>query len=57
MLPGVPPYIVFNDVTLAQMAAEVPQSSEELLKISGVGQSKLQNYGAQFLAEIKAFLN
>ena len=53
---NVPTYIIFNDITLAQMAAEVPQTSEEFLKISGVGQSKLQNYGSQFLAEIKAFL-
>ncbi len=54
---GVPPYIVFNDVTLAQMAAEAPQTEQQFLKISGVGESKLKNYGAQFLAEIQNFLN
>jgi ATP-dependent DNA helicase RecQ len=54
---GVPPYIVFNDVTLAQMAAEAPRNEMEFLKISGVGESKLKNYGAQFLAEISNFLN
>ena len=54
---GVPPYIVFNDVTLAQMAAEAPRTEQQFLKISGVGESKLKNYGAQFLAEIQNFLN
>jgi ATP-dependent DNA helicase RecQ len=54
---GVPPYVVFNDVTLAQMAAEVPRNEQALLKISGVGESKLKNYGSQFLAEISHFLN
>lgn len=53
---GVPPYIVFNDITLAQMAAETPQSGPALLKINGVGEAKLKNYGAQFLAEINDFL-
>jgi ATP-dependent DNA helicase RecQ len=54
---GVPPYIVFNDVTLAQMAAEAPRTEQQFLKISGVGESKLKNYGAQFLAEIHNFIN
>ncbi len=54
---GAPPYIVFSDNTLAQMSAELPKSEHDLLKISGVGQVKLQNYGALFLAEINNFLN
>lgn len=53
---GVPPYIVFNDVTLAQMAAEIPRNAQEFLKISGVGESKLKTYGPQFLAEINNFI-
>ncbi len=53
---GVPPYIVFNDVTLAQMAAEIPRTEEAFLQINGVGASKLKTYGPQFLAEINEFL-
>jgi superfamily II DNA helicase RecQ len=39
------------------MAAEAPRTEQQFLKISGVGESKLKNYGAQFLAEIHNFLN
>ena len=39
---GVPPYVVFSDKTLVEMAAYYPQSAESLLNISGVGQMKLQ---------------
>ncbi len=49
---GVPAYVVFNDRTLAEMAARRPTSPEELLQISGVGQNKLGRYGPQFLAAI-----
>lgn len=50
---GVPPYIIFSDRTLIEMAAAVPLSHEELLKISGVGQVKLERYGDAFLEKIK----
>jgi ATP-dependent DNA helicase RecQ len=53
---GVPPYIIFTDVTLAQMAAEIPQNEKDFLAISGVGESKLKNYGAAFLNEINNFI-
>lgn len=53
---GVPPYIIFNDVTLAQMSAELPKTPQEFLSLSGVGQSKLNSYGEPFLAEIADFL-
>jgi ATP-dependent DNA helicase RecQ len=48
----VPAYVVFNDRTLAEMAARRPASSAELLRISGVGAAKLARYGAAFLAAI-----
>jgi ATP-dependent DNA helicase RecQ len=51
---GVPPYVVFHDSALMQMAAEKPQSSAELLTISGVGQAKLDRYGDAFLKVIHA---
>jgi ATP-dependent DNA helicase RecQ len=46
---GVPPFVVFHDATLMQMASARPVSEDELLAISGVGQTKLQRYGAEFL--------
>jgi ATP-dependent DNA helicase RecQ len=52
---GVPPYVIFNDKTLVEMAAFFPQSPESLLNISGVGQVKLQRYGEAFLDIIRPF--
>jgi ATP-dependent DNA helicase RecQ len=49
---GVPPYVIFHDKTLAAMALHRPASEEALLRINGVGESKLERYGAAFLAEI-----
>ncbi|MBY5993332.1 DNA helicase RecQ [Ferrimonas balearica] len=46
---GVPPYVVFNDATLAEMAAQLPASEWELLAINGVGERKLERYGRPFL--------
>jgi ATP-dependent DNA helicase RecQ len=52
---GVPPYVIFSDRTLTEMAAYYPQSSRSLLNISGVGQAKLEKYGDAFLDVIKAY--
>ncbi len=52
---GVPPFVVFGDATLAEMASRRPADSEELLDISGVGQHKLGKYGKEFLAVIAGF--
>lgn len=49
---GVPPYIVFGDATLMQMARDRPTSDGELLGIIGVGQHKLEKYGKAFLDAI-----
>ena len=46
---GVPPFVVFGDVSLRQMAALFPQSAESLSRISGVGRVKLEEYGGRFL--------
>jgi ATP-dependent DNA helicase RecQ len=51
---GVPPYIVFGDATLVEMARELPTTPAALLDISGVGQKKLERYGEAFLAVIRA---
>ena len=53
---GVPPYIVFADVSLRQMAREYPADEREFSQISGVGQKKLEEFGAVFLGEIAAHL-
>ena len=55
MKRGVPPYVIFSDKTLVEMAAYYPQSLESLLKISGVGQVKLRQYGEAFLEVIKSY--
>jgi ATP-dependent DNA helicase RecQ len=52
---GVPPYVIFSDRTLIEMAAYYPQSQESLLNISGVGQVKARQYGEAFLAVITAY--
>ncbi|NOX70216.1 MAG: DNA helicase RecQ [Gammaproteobacteria bacterium] len=50
---NVPPYVIFHDATLMQMATEKPQSSAALLEISGVGQTKLDRYGPEFLEVVR----
>jgi ATP-dependent DNA helicase RecQ len=53
---GVPPYIVFSDVSLRQMARFYPANNAEFSRISGVGDKKLQEFGAAFLGEIAKHL-
>jgi len=50
---GVPPYIIFGDATLVEMARDLPASPAALLEITGVGQKKLERYGEEFLAVIQ----
>lgn len=49
----VPPYVVFNDASLTEMAREMPCDEVELLAINGVGQRKLERYGEAFLECIR----
>jgi ATP-dependent DNA helicase RecQ len=53
---GVPPYIVFSDVSLRQMARLCPSNAGEFAQISGVGEQKLKRFGKRFIAEIAAYL-
>ena len=46
---GVPPYIVFNDNTLKEIASNKPLFVEELLEISGIGDVKFQKYGSEIM--------
>ena len=49
---GVPPYVVFHDSTLREIAAARPSSLAELAEISGVGRTKLERYGDAMLAAV-----
>ena len=53
---GVPPYIIFSDKTLKEMASVLPQDEESFLELNGVGQVKLERYGQQFLEKVKELL-
>lgn len=52
---GVPPYVVFSDRTLREMAAILPLTAEDMLAVSGVGEVKLERYGHQFLRILDRF--
>ncbi|MDF1497345.1 MAG: RecQ family ATP-dependent DNA helicase [Patescibacteria group bacterium] len=52
---GVPPYVIFGDKSLQQMALYYPQSEESMGQIFGVGKEKLAQYGEEFLTYIKAY--
>ena len=47
-----PPYVVFSDAVLRSMARELPRTPAQLRAISGVGEKKLADFGARFLAAI-----
>ncbi len=47
---GVPPYVIFPDSTLLDMLRQQPGSMSDMAQVSGVGQVKLERYGADFLA-------
>jgi len=51
---GVPAFVIFSDKTLIQMASHLPQTEDEFLQISGVGQVKLEKYGAAFLEVLRS---
>jgi len=52
---NVPPFVIFGDVSLYEMAALLPQSEESFLKITGVGKTKLEQFGGVFLRTIRAY--
>lgn len=51
---SMPPYIIFSDKTLIDMAEKVPTSKGEMLNVSGVGENKYLKYGNRFLSLIEA---
>ncbi len=52
---GVPPYVVFSDRTLGELARRKPRNLEAMADIFGVGERKLARYGEDFLAVIRAW--
>ena len=52
---NLPPYMIFNDASLNQMAARRPCNPEDFRKITGVGDKKLERYGSIFISEIRRF--
>lgn len=50
---NLPPYVIFQDISLEQMATMYPITNEELQNIQGVGAGKARRYGAEFLKLIK----
>lgn len=52
---SVPAYVIFTDVTLIDMCKKCPETPDEMLEVSGVGRTKLEKFGKQFLEEIAKF--
>ena len=54
---GVPPYVIFHDTTLVEMASAKPRTLDQMARIHGLGTVKLERYGRIFLDIIVAFLD
>ena len=52
---NIPPFIIFSDASLKEMAQKKPKTEEEMLEVKGVGAKKLIQYGDIFLAEIREY--
>ena len=50
---GLPPYVIFHDATLRQMAQERPATLHDFARIRGIGEAKLSRYGARFIEAIR----
>ncbi len=54
---NIPPYVVFNDATLIEMAEQLPVSPGEMLSVNGVGMRKLERFGQPFMTLIREHLD
>ena len=54
-LRGVPPYVIFHDTTLREMAERRPSTIDDLHDIYGVGVRKAADFGGEFLEAIRSF--
>lgn len=52
---GVPPYVIFHDSTLLEILHKRPRNTTQLLRISGIGESKAYRYGDEFLRVLNDF--
>lgn len=52
---GIPPYLIFSDSTLEEMAYHKPHTEDAMLAVSGVGEKKLLQYGYRFIKAIRNF--
>ena len=52
---GLPPYVIFHDIALKEMAAYLPVNKESFLEIKGVGEKKYENYGEGFIDIINGY--
>ena len=52
---GVPPFVIFHDRTLVELAAHRPESLDNLMEIHGVGKSKCEKYGSEILETVRRF--
>lgn len=55
-ISNVPPFVIFSDVSLKQMSTYYPTNVDSMLKISGVGNLKLEKYGDDFIKVIKEYM-
>ena len=51
-----PSYVIFSNASLEDMCIRLPETSEEFLQVSGVGEKKLEHYGSYFMEEISDYL-
>jgi len=54
---NIPPYVVFNDATLIEMAEQMPLSPGEMLGVNGVGTRKLERFGREFMSLIRSHVD
>lgn len=54
---NIPPYVVFNDATLVEIAEQMPLTEGELLEVNGVGYRKLERFGGPFLTLIRNYVD
>ena len=52
----VPPFIIFTNATLRDMAAKCPRTRAQMLRVEGVGENKMDRYGDMFLRVIREYL-
>ena len=57
LYPNVPPYVIFSDSTLMDLATYLPLAKDDLGKISGFGAFKIEKYGQQFLSLVQEYCN